>query len=69
MKYTVKQEQGEYIVATTSGLIIAYCETHAQAEDVAKAQAMDDERHAIEAAYNDEQQARALRAAFLAEFN
>lgn len=67
MTYTVKQQDGEYIVTNREGIIIAYCDTKAQAEDVKQAQAMDDERHAIESAYNDQQEARALRAEFLAE--
>lgn len=67
MTYTVKKQGTEYIVTNHKGIIIAHCETKAQAEDVKQAQTLDDERHFIESAYNDQQQARALRAEFLAE--
>lgn len=69
MKYTVKKQGADYIVVNAKGLILAYCDTRAQAQDVAQAQARDDERHQVMSTYNDAQEARALRAAFLAEFN
>lgn len=68
MTYTVKKQEGEWIVANAKGVIISYCATKGQAEEVKQAQQRDDERHAIESTYNDQQEARAMRAEFFAEF-
>lgn len=68
MKYTISKHEGEYTVANAKGIIIAYCNTRAMAEDIKRAQLLDDDRHSVEDAYNEQQEARALRAAFIAEF-
>ena len=67
-KYSIKTQDGEFIVANRKGVIIAYCDTRAQAEDIRAAQQQDDERHAVMSAYNNEQELQALRSEFLAEF-
>ena len=66
--YVIRKQDGEFIVVNQKGVIIAYCETRAQAEDIRAAQQQDDERHAVMSAYNDEQESNALRAEFVAEF-
>lgn len=68
MKYTITQQDSDFIVANAKGIIIAYCDTREQAEDVRSAQMRDEERAAVESAYNDEQESKALRAQFVAEF-
>ena len=69
MKYTVKKQGGEFVVVNAKGIIIAYCTTRDQAEDVKQAQQRDEERSTTEAAYNDQQADRAMRSEYRAEFN
>jgi regulator of RNase E activity RraA len=69
MNYTVKKQDGEWIVANSNGIIISYCDTQAQAQDVKQAQQRDTERGTIEAAYNAQQAERAMRSEYRAEFN
>ena len=66
--YTIKKQDNEFIVANAKGIIIAYCGTRAMAEEIKQAQQRDEERSKIESAYNDQQEIRALRAQFAAEF-
>jgi len=68
MTYSVKKQDGEFIVANSKGIIIAYFDTRAIANEYAEAQSMDDERSKVEAAFNSTQEGKALRAAFMAEF-
>lgn len=68
MTYTIKKQDGEYIVANSKGIIIAYCNSRAMAEEIKQAQKLDEERSKIESAYNDQQEMLALRAQFMAEF-
>lgn len=69
MSYKVKKEAGEYVVVNAKGIIIAYCDNRDQAEDVITAQLRDEERGAVEAAYNEQQEIKALLAEFKAEFS
>lgn len=66
--YSIKKQDGEFIVAKRNGVIIAYCDTRAQAEDIRTAQQRDDERHDVMDAYNKEQELLAMRNLFVAEF-
>lgn len=66
--YSIKHQDGEYIVCNKKGVIVSYCATKAQAEDVKQAQQRDEERQSVEAAYNAQQLSRALRAEFTNEF-
>jgi hypothetical protein len=68
MKYSITQQNGEFVVANNKGIIIAYCDTRAQAQDVMQAQQLDNERSQVESQFNQQQNLKALRAEFLAEF-
>ena len=68
MTYSIKKQDGEFIVVNAKGVIVSYCDTRVQAEDIAQAQTRDNERSAVEAAFNSQQQLKALRAEFIAEF-
>ena len=69
MKYTVKKQDGEFVVVNDKGIIISYCATRSQADDVKQAQQRDTERSTVEAAYNAQQADRAMRSEYRAEFN
>ncbi len=66
--YRISKQDGEFIVANADGMIIGYFDTRAMAQDYRDAQQRDDERAAVESAFNTEQQAKALRAEYRAEF-
>ena len=66
-KYNISTENGEWVVTNARGIIIAYCGTRDEAIDVRRAQMLDDERASVMSKFNEESQARALYAEFLAE--
>jgi len=68
MKYSITKQDGEFVVANNKGIIIAYCDTREQAQDVMQAQQLDNERSQVESQFNQQQNLKALRAEFLAEF-
>ena len=68
MTYSIKQQDGEFVVANNKGIIIAYCDTREQAKDVMQAQQLDEERSQVENNFNTQQEVKALRAQFFAEF-
>ena len=68
MTYSIKQQDGEWIVVNSNGIIISYCNTRSEAEDVAKAQTNDDERSHVMEVFNFEQTIKSLRSQYSAEF-
>ena len=66
--YKIKHQDNDFIVVNSRGLIIAYCETNAQAMDVRDAQTRDDERHSVMMAFNVQEEMMVLMKEFRAEF-
>lgn len=67
--YNIKKQDGEFVVCNSKGVILSYCDTKTQAEDIKRAQQWDDERHNIMSAYNTQQEIKALHSEFFSEFN
>lgn len=68
--YKITKENNEWIVSH-KGLIIAYFDADQKhmAQEYVECQKMDDERQAVESAFNAEQETKALIASFMEEFN
>ena len=65
--YKISKQDGDWIVANATGLIIAYFDHRDDAVEYRAAQQRDDERASVMGAYNDEQLDRELLAEFMAE--
>ena len=65
--YKISKQDGEWIVANATGIIIAYFEAREDALEYCAAQQRDDNRSNVLGAYNAEQLDRELLAEFIAE--
>lgn len=66
--YKIIKQDNEYVVSNKHGVIIAYFDTKAEAQDYRQAQMRDDERSAVMFAYNRNQTKKELYAEFINEF-
>jgi len=63
------KEENEFLVVAKSGIIHAYCSTKQEAQNIVNAQNLANDQHVVMSTYNQEQEANALMAEFMAEFS
>jgi len=66
--YKISKQNNEYVVSNKYGVIIAYFDAKAHAEDYKQAQMRADEQSAVMFDYSCKQTQKTLRAEFLTEF-
>ena len=67
-KFKIVKQNNDYLIVDSCGVIQAHCLTRQAAQDIVTAQELDNDRQAVESAYNAAQESKALMAEFLSEF-